>query len=181
MDSNTPAPSDAADVIFTVDPRVAELEAQLAEANARAADTEARLRQVSSAYRQKTEEIDSIKDRLSRQAAVQEEIRRGEVVQSVFEPVENLARSIEAVKGTPAEAGLRLVHQEFLAALHKLGLHEVPGVGTKFDPTVHEAIATMPVSDAAQDNVVMSVFSAGYRIGSRLIRPARVIIGAVQE
>jgi molecular chaperone GrpE len=191
MDSSNPNPQneappagDAADPVesfYTPDPRVASLEAQLAEANARAAETEARLRQVSSGYRQKVEEIDSIKDRLSRQAAVQEEIRRGEVVESLFEPVENLNRSLEAVKGTAAEEGLRIVQMQFLAALHKLGLQEVPGVGTRFDPNIHEAIATMPVTDAAQDNVVMNVFSAGFRIGSRLIRPARVIIGALQE
>lgn len=185
MDSATPESAathngDEAEVLG-VDPRVARLQAELAEANARASDTEARLRQVSSAYRQKVEEIDSIKDRLSRQAAVQEEIRRGEVVESLFEPVENLHRSLETVKGTHAEAGLRMVHQEFMAALGKLGLQEVPGLGHKFDPNVHEAIATMPVTDRMQDNMVVNVFSIGFRIGTRLIRPARVIIGAFQE
>lgn len=164
-----------------VDPRVADLEARLAEASTRANDTEARLRQVSSAYRQKLEEIDSIKDRLSRQAAVQEEIRRGEVVESLFEPVENLHRSLETVKGTPAEDGLRMVHTQFMTALGKLGLQEVPGVGAKFDPNQHEAIATMPVADPKLDNLVMNVYSTGFRIGNRLIRPARVIIGAFTE
>ena len=174
-------PAEFVQGFYTPDPRVAALEARLAEVSARAEENEARLRQVSSAYRQKVEEIDSIKDRLSRQAAVQEEIRRGEVVESLFEPVENLQRSLDTVKGTPAEEGLRIVQLQFLAALHKLGLQEVPGVGTRFDPNIHEAIATMPVTDAAQDNVVMNVFSAGFRIGARLIRPARVIIGALQE
>ncbi len=161
--------------------RVVELEGLLTDANTRASDTEARLRQVSSAYRQKVEEIDSIKDRLSRQAAVQEEIRRGEVVESLFEPVENLHRALETVKGSQAEGGLRMVHGEFMTALSKLGLQEVPGVGSKFDPNLHEAIATMPVTDARADNTVVTVFSAGFRIGNRLIRPARVIIGAFQE
>jgi molecular chaperone GrpE len=185
MDSATPesAPAQQGDSpeVLLGDPRVARLQAELAEANARAAETEARLRQVSSAYRQKVEEIDSIKDRLSRQAAVQEEIRRGEVVESLFEPVENLHRSLETVKGTVAEGGLRMVHQEFMSALGKLGLQEVPGLGHKFDPNVHEAIATMPVTDRTQDNMVVNVFSIGFRIGTRLIRPARVIIGAFQE
>jgi len=185
MDSGTPVSASAQHgdepEVLGVDPRVARLQAELAEANGRASDNEARLRQVSSAYRQKVEEIDSIKDRLSRQAAVQDEIRRGEVVESLFEPVENLHRSLETVKGTHAEAGLRMVHQEFMAALGKLGLQEVPGLGHKFDPNLHEAIATMPVTDPMQDNMVVNVFSIGFRIGTRLIRPARVIIGAFQE
>jgi molecular chaperone GrpE len=71
-----------------------------------------------------------------------------------------------------------MVYQQFMGALHKLGLEEVPGAGAPFDPALHEAIATAPVAEADQDGVVQSVFSAGYRIGTRLIRPARVVIGS---
>jgi len=145
---------------------------------ARIQELEARLRAVSSAYRQKQDEIDAVKDRLARQASVQEEIRRGEVVASLFEPVENLNRSIDAARGGPAEQGLRMVYQQFLDALKRLGLEEVPGAGAPFDPNVHEAIATHPVGAEDQDNKVIQVFSAGYRIGNRLIRPARVVIGS---
>jgi len=158
-----------------VDDPVATLEARVAE-------LESRLRTVSAAYQQKQEEIQSVKDRLARQAAVQEEIRRGEVVLALFEPVENLHRSIEALSQAPeTQAGLRMVHQAFLVALRGLGLEEVPGVGAPFDPSVHEAIATAPVPDPAQENRVVAVFSAGYRIGSRLVRPARVVIGSYTE
>ncbi|MDP2313249.1 MAG: nucleotide exchange factor GrpE [Pseudomonadota bacterium] len=145
---------------------------------AKVLELEARLRTVSAAYRQKQEEIESTKRRLEDRASMQEEIRRGEVVASLFDPVENLHRSLEASKGLPAEQGLRMVYQQFMGALQKLGLEEVPGAGAPFDPSLHEAIATMPVDDAEQDNVVQSVFSAGYRIGKRLIRPARVVIGS---
>lgn len=154
-----------------VDDPVSELEARIAE-------LEARLRAVSSAYKDKQEEIHGIKARLERQAAVQEEIRRGEVVTTLFEPVENLHRSLDAVKGHAAEGGLRMVYQQFMDALQRLGLEEVPGVGSVFDPTVHEAIATAPVADNAHDGRVVSVFSAGYRIGGRLVKPARVVIGS---
>jgi len=149
-----------------------------AELQSRVQELEARLRTVSAAFREKQEEIHAVRDRLQRQAAVQEEIRRGEVVASLFEPVENLHRSIESVKGHSVEVGLRMVYQQFLDALKALGLEEVPGVGSKFDPNVHEAIATAPVGEAARDNTIVSVFSTGYRIGSRLVRPARVVIGS---
>lgn len=153
-------------------------DAAQADLHAKIQELEARLRAVSAAYKQKQEEIEATKDRLQRHAAVQEEIRRGEVVASLFEPVENLHRSIETVKGHSVETGLRMVYQQFMEALHKLGLEEVPGVGSKFDPNVHEAIATMPVATPEGENVVMNVFSAGYRIGARLVRPARVVIGS---
>lgn len=147
-------------------------------ADQRIAELEARLRTVSAAYQQKVDEIALVRDRLERQARLTEEIRRGEVVQSFFEPVENLQRSIDAARGQPVETGLRMVHAQFLDALKRLGLEEVPGVGAPFNADVHEAIATQPVEDAALDGTVVQVYSTGYRIGTRLIRAARVIIGA---
>ncbi len=166
----TPA-SAVVDELSLRDERIQELEGRLYE-------LEGRLRSVSAAYRQKQEEIESTKRRLEDRASFAEELRRGEVVASLFDPVENLHRSLEASRGQPAEEGLRIVYQQFMGALHALGLEEVPGAGARFDPAVHEAIATQPVQDADQDNVIQTVFAAGYRIGKRLIRPARVVIGS---
>ena len=171
QEETTPPPEETGASVVEVPPSAEE----------RIAELEARLRTVSAAFREKQDEIALVRDRLARQALVQEEIRRGEEVTTLFEPVENLHRAIDVVKGHGAEAGLRMVHQQFMEALRKLGLEEVPGVGTRFDPSVHEAIATQPVSDPAQENVVQAVFSAGYRIGTRLVRPARVIIGSYQS
>lgn len=150
---------------------------------ARISELEARLRTVSAAYREKQDEIQLTKDRLTRQASAQEEIRRGEAVMAIFEPVENLGRSLQSLRTTAPEAvvGVEMVYGQFVTALKVLGLEEVPGEGAKFDPALHEAIASEPVADAARDNTVLRVFSHGYRIGTRLIRPARVVIGSYVE
>jgi molecular chaperone GrpE (heat shock protein) len=161
-----------------VDDAVALAEARAQELEARVQDLEARLRTVSAAYRQKQDEIESVKRRLEDRAAMQEEIRRGEVVATLFDPVENLHRSLDAAKGLAPEQGLRMVYGQFMTALQKLGLEEVPGVGSAFDPSLHEAIGTQPVQAEEEDGKIQSVFSAGYRIGKRLIRPARVVIGS---
>ncbi len=149
----------------------------------RVQELEARLRTVSAAFRERQDEVAGIRERLTRQAQIEEEIRRGEVVTSLFEPVENLSRSIKASKNLPEETlqGLRMIHQAFMQALHKLGLEEVPGAGSRFDPAVHEAIATIPATDSALDNTVAQVFSTGYRIGKRLVCPARVVIHVAGE
>jgi len=145
---------------------------------------EARLRTVSAAYRQQQDEIASTKERLARQAAVKEELRRGEVVGTLFDPVENLRRATDSVRktaGTDAVAGLDIVLHQFFEAFKKLGLEEVPGKGSRFDPNLHEAISAIPVADPALDGVVIEVFDTGYRIGSRLLKPSRVVIGQLQE
>lgn len=145
---------------------------------------EARLRTVSAAYKQQTDDVTATKERLARQASLKEELRRGEVVGTLFEPVENLRRSIEAIRkagGDDTVAGLELVLHQFIESFNKLGLEEVPGKGSRFDPNLHEALTAMPVTDPALDGVVIEVFDTGYRIGSRLLKAARVVIGQYPE
>jgi molecular chaperone GrpE len=70
-----------------------------------------------------------------------------------------------------------MVHAQFMEALQRLGLEEVPGVGTPFSPEMHEAIQAVPVADAEQDGKVLQVYAKGYRLGTRLIRAAKVVVG----
>lgn len=159
--------------------------AYVVELRAQVEHLQARLRTVSAAYKDKQDEIAAVRARLERQAAVDGERRRGEVVATLFEPSQNLRRSLDAMKraevGEELVAGLEMVLHQFMEAFHRLGLEEVPGKGARFDPNLHEALATAPVTDPALDGIVLDVFSAGFRIGSRLITPARVIIGQLQE
>jgi molecular chaperone GrpE len=71
-----------------------------------------------------------------------------------------------------------MVHAQFMEALHKLGLEEVPGVGSTFAPEMHEALQAVPVDDPEQDNKVLQVWARGYRLGSRVIRAAKVVVGS---
>ena len=180
-DTETDADTNAAEAesgVPGVDPLVAALEGRVAELEAEFVKNRAETLTIKVAFHQKLEEMASARERMERQAKLQDELRRGEVVTTFFEPVENLHRSIEAAKGQTVEAGLRMVHLQFMDALKRLGLEEVPGVGSPFNADVHEALATLPVPDAAQDGQVLQVYSTGYRLGTRLLRAARVVIGA---
>ena len=58
-----------------------------------------------------------------------------------------------------------------------MGLEEIPGVGSKFDPKMHDALMNMPVDQEIHDNVVMNVHATGYRIEGIVLRPSQVIVG----
>lgn len=142
----------------------------------------ARLRTVSKAYRDLQEEMQAFKVRLERQQALKEELLRGDVVSKLFEPLENLKRSIDAMRSGGVDEslleGVVLVDKGFRDGFAGLGLEPVGAVGEIFDPSVHEALTMMPVDDEALDGAVVQVFDQGYRVGTRVIRPARVIIGS---
>lgn len=164
-----------ADVIDLVDPNP-----ELTTAKAELNELQARLRAVSAAYRQIQEEVEATKERLNRQAEFQRELQRGETVAKMFDPLDNLNRSIETVEDGDTKEGLKMVVNQFMTALSELGLEVLSPEGRAFDPNFHEAISVVPVSDEAQDDMVIDVFSAGYRVGSRLLKPARVVIGKFQ-
>ncbi|MHB8643552.1 MAG: nucleotide exchange factor GrpE [Gaiellaceae bacterium] len=72
------------------------------------------------------------------------------------------------------EDGVRLVHRELVDALQKEGLTEIDTAGA-FDPHVHEALLTQP-SDDAETGAILQVLQKGYRLGDKVLRPARVIV-----
>jgi molecular chaperone GrpE len=70
--------------------------------------------------------------------------------------------------------GVKLVEKSLRSALRKEGLVEIPTDGP-FDPHVHEALLTQPRTDA-EPGSVLEVVQRGYRLGDRVVRPARVIV-----
>jgi molecular chaperone GrpE len=74
--------------------------------------------------------------------------------------------------------GVRLVHRSLADLLQKQGLTEIETEGS-FDPHVHEALLSQP-SDAPEGSVI-EVVQKGYRLGDKVLRPARVVIAAGPE
>ena len=71
---------------------------------------------------------------------------------------------------------MRLVHRSLADALRKEGLVEIETDGA-FDPHVHEALLSQP-DDEKDPGAILDVIQKGYRIGDKIVRPARVIIVA---
>ena len=139
----------------------------------------ANYRAVSKAYAQKESEMAAYRKRMAAKSKIQGDQRAAQAVEKFFEPVQNLKRSMD-VEGADPETilqGVRMVLNQFDAALTALGLTEVPGAGSRFDPLHHEALAIVPVEDAAFDGVVTQVYMAGYRVGERVLTPAQVVVG----
>jgi molecular chaperone GrpE len=73
------------------------------------------------------------------------------------------------------EGGFKLVSDGLETTLTKLGLERFGAPGEPFDPTVHEALTHAFSSDVSEP-VCSEVFQPGYRVGNRVLRPARVAV-----
>jgi molecular chaperone GrpE len=73
------------------------------------------------------------------------------------------------------EGGFKSVADALEAAVGKLGLEQFGTPGEPFDPSVHEALTHAHSADVTEPTAVQ-VFQPGYRIGARVVRPARVAV-----
>ncbi|HEY3236163.1 MAG TPA: nucleotide exchange factor GrpE [Polyangiaceae bacterium] len=112
---------------------------------------------------------------------VSEAAQRGgeELLRELLPVFDNLERAAShADTATDVKAlveGLALVLRQFSDTLAKLGVERVPGVGTPFDPAIHEAIQHVQ-TDAHPPGAVTAEVQAGYRTKERLLRPALVVV-----
>jgi len=73
--------------------------------------------------------------------------------------------------------GFKSVADSLQSALSKLGLASYGERGDAFDPKIHEALTHTFSPDVTQDTAV-EIFQPGYKVGDRILRPARVAVAA---
>ena len=100
------------------------------------------------------------------------------LVKEILPVLDDLERALDAAaehEEAKLEEGVRLVHRELSQVLQKEGLIAVDAEG-KFDPHEHEALLTQP--SEAEEGAILEVIQKGYRLGDRVLRPARVVVSA---
>jgi molecular chaperone GrpE len=126
-------------------------------------------------------EFENYKKRISRDQAEFVSRASERLVKQLLPVLDDLERTVEAVTVDPRgdtqalEDGVRLVHRSLADALAKEGLVEVATNGA-FDPHTQEALLAQP--SAAAEGTVIQVLQKGYKLGDRVLRPARVVVSS---
>ena len=123
-------------------------------------------------------EFDNYRKRVARDQQELAARAHERLVKELVPVLDDLERALEAAadhEEAKLEDGVRLVHRALADALAKEGLSEIETDGA-FDPHTQEALLSQP-SDAEEGDVIQ-VVQKGYRLGDRVLRPARVVISA---
>ncbi len=96
----------------------------------------------------------------------------------VLDDLERALAAAEQHEEATLEEGVRLVHRELEAALRREGVTEI-GTNGHFDPHVHEALLSQPSEQ--DEGSILEVVQKGYRLGDRVVRPARVVVAAAKQ
>lgn len=129
-------------------------------------------------------DAENVKKRAAREVEASKKYGIERFAVDVVSIADNLSRALLTMDGKAVEdlgdnaknllSGLELTEKELMAVLARHGIKAVPGVGSKFDPNVHQAVAQIP-SDEEKGNVA-TVMQTGFTLGDRTLRAAMVAV-----
>jgi molecular chaperone GrpE len=159
---------------------VEQLEARTLEAEQKVADVQSRFEQLRSHLQRETDET---RARLNRAADERARREKADFIGALLPVGDNLKRAIEAAEqGGGLDAllnGVRGTLNNFESAIMAVGAEPLASIGEQFDPELHEAVDTVAVK-LERDGIVTAEYSRGYKMGGRLLRPARVQVGRAE-
>jgi molecular chaperone GrpE len=157
-------------------PTRTELEEQVSSLEERAALLEKERDEHLDHLKRVAAEFDNYRKRVARDQQSLAARAHERLVKELLPVLDDLERALEAAsehEEAKLEEGVRLVHRELQEALAKEGLQEIETNG-HFDPHVHEALLSQP--SERDDGAILEVLQKGYRLGDRVLRPARVVV-----
>ena len=156
---------------------VEELEARTKAAEQQVYEVQARFDQL---RKQLQKETDETRQRLNRSADERAAAEKARFIASLLPMFDDLDRAIQATTDDASRnailEGLQRIANSFQNALTNAGVEYVPAMGETFDPELHEAVDTVEAAPE-MDGKVVGEYGRGFRIGDRLLRPARVQVG----
>lgn len=73
--------------------------------------------------------------------------------------------------------GVTLIHHQLRSTLKNQGVEVIdPAPGDVAEPELHQGLATEPYEEGKLPGTIVSVMGIGYKLGTRVIRPARVVV-----
>lgn len=138
-----------------------------------------KLEELNRRYLRVCADFDNFRRRTRQDQATSYEEGVMDTVQALMPVIDSLDSAIKASeKWETDEAreiteGIVLIGQQFDEALRKLGVVEIEGVGSQFDPNVHQVVLHVE-EEGEPENIVTEVFRKGYKKGDRVIRHSMV-------
>jgi molecular chaperone GrpE len=160
---------------------VEELEARTNAAEQKLLEVQSRFDQL---RKQLQSETDETRQRLNRAADERAQREKADFIAGLLPVLDNLQRATKAAEtgGSPEviAEGIRRTASSFENALAAAGVEPINAVGETFTPELHEAVETVEAVPEDEGRVIAQ-HTRGYKIGDRLLRPARVKVGRYAE
>ena len=121
-------------------------------------------------------EFDNFKKRSAKEREGLYNSLLSDIVGSFLPVVDNLEKAVNSnTEDEGYKQGVELVLKQFMDVLNSLGVKEIEGVGSTFNPEYHEAVSLVQDENLGEKEI-KEVFRKGYKIGDKVIRHAMVVV-----
>lgn len=162
----------------TVDPK--ELQDQVTKLNKQVEELKQQLDEKDDQYLRAEAEIQNMTNHFKQERAQLLKYDGQDLAKSVLPVLDNLQRAltieVKGENGQQLKKGIQMVHDHLITALKDHGITEIEAEGKPFDPTLHQAVQTVPVEGDQKAETVVKVLQAGYQLKDRVLRPAMVVV-----
>jgi len=121
-------------------------------------------------------EFDNYRKRTERERRELSDAVAADLVRDILPVIDDFDRALAASTESGdarLRAGVELIQRQLLEALRRRGVEPFDTIGQDFDPSWHEALTSVPAA-GHRDGEIVEEIRRGYRLNSRLIRPALV-------
>jgi molecular chaperone GrpE len=122
-------------------------------------------------------EFDNYRKRVSRERMEQTDRAQALLITRLLDVLDDMDRLSAEGNSASAESlrqAVALLDKKLWKELEAAGVERIDPAGQPFDPSVHEAVSTVPPPKPELDHTVSATFQTGYRFKGNLVRPARV-------
>lgn len=127
-------------------------------------------------------DYDNFQKRSSRQLADSLAYEKETLIKTILPALDNFEHTLaNAEKSESVDVlakGVKIIYDQLLSILKSHGVEQIEAAGEPFDPARHEAMLQKTQQDK-EDGVVLEEYQKGYKLNSRVIRPAKVIVNKI--
>lgn len=162
------------------DKRLEEMEAELARVKDEAAKGKEAVAKEKNDYMRLLAEFDTFRRRSAEEKLHLKESAIADFIKGmlpVLDSCEQALKMLDKPDNASDKEGINLIYANIMSYLKSNGLEIIKAKGEKFDTDFHEAVAQMPVDDAAKKGLIYDVVQTGYTLSGKVIRYAKVVVG----
>lgn len=144
------------------------------------ADLTAKNKELEDKYFRSEAEIQNAQRRYSKERANLVKYESQRLGKDILPSVDNLERALQVKAddevSNQLKKGIEMTLEGLVRALKDNGIEEIKADGEKFDPTLHQAVQSVPAENDDQKDHVVQVLQKGYVYKDRTLRPAMVVV-----
>ena len=168
--------------LAALEARIAGLNEQLEEVKKKAEEEEKKASDVKADYLRLMAEFDTFRRRTAEEKLALVGSAASDTIKGLLPILDDceiaLANLEKSTDSEAAKEGTQMIFGKLTSYLKGKGLERIDAKGKDFDTELHEAVTTFPAPSEDLKGKVIDVVQTGYTLGDKVLRYAKVVVGA---